>query len=66
MKFSIVLDAVPILTADPLVDPSEHQRVGLEGAEIMLVEFAGFNRDPLFGLVLDEAEILPGGNRKQQ
>ena len=47
MQLLVVLDPVPVEAADPVVDPREHQRVGLERAERMLVQLAGLDRDPL-------------------
>jgi hypothetical protein len=32
----------------------------------MLVELAGLDHHPLFGLNLDELKVLPGGERQQQ
>ena len=48
----IMLDPVPIQPAKAVVDPRQHQRIGFERSERMLVELAGIDHHPLLGLDL--------------
>ena len=61
-----MLDTVPVEAADTVIDPRKYQRIGLDRTKRMFVQLAGLDGDPLFGLELDQAEVLPGGNRQEQ
>ena len=54
MQLLVVLDPVPIEPARPCVDPREHDRIGLQRFERMLVQFAGLDHHALFGLEPNE------------
>src|SRR5436305_11804240 len=54
MELAVMLDTVPVEAADPVIDPRKDQRIGLDRTERMLVQLAGLDGDPLFGLELDE------------
>ena len=48
-----MLDTVPVEAADTVIDPRKYQRIGFDRTERMLMQLAGFDGDPLFGLELD-------------
>ena len=66
MELAVMLDTVPVEAADTVIDPRKYQRIGLDRTERMFVQLAGLDGDPLFGLELDQPEVLPGGNSQEQ
>jgi hypothetical protein len=66
VQVGAMLDMIPILTLEALVNPIERHRVNRKCAEIVLVKFAGLNDHPFFSLTLYQAKILPRCNSQQQ